>query len=237
MNIFNATVRLIYEDARWFFCKLAILYSTLPVFLFWLIIGTTFELDNAIGAISGPMYFFIFFYAIIGYKAVLPIGMALGSTRKMMLKAFYSVGIVATVFCVMILNLLQCILATLYQRGISSTNILHFGRIFLKEYNFFQYLWIDLMFCIFIFGISFLFTCFLHRIGFVNMLIIIMFASILITLLYYLGILDAPIQWISGWNIKYFYFVTVLGIIGVSSLAGTYPLMANISLNKKATRI
>ena len=236
MNIFKATTRLMYEDARWFFCKLILLYITLPFFIFWVMIGTLVEPQNTMASISGPIYFFVPFYAAIGYKSMLPIGIGLGSTRKIILKSFYVIGITFTIFTVSILNVMQFVLATLYEKGISSANILHVGRLITNEYNFFRFLWIDLMIFVFLFGIVFIFTCITYRFGMVRIFTAIMLVSLITMTFYYLNFLDLPIQWISELNIKAMQIVTGLGITGLLFLAITYPLMSNVSIEKKATR-
>lgn len=235
MKVFKATMLLIYEDARWFFGRLVVFYITIPLFLFWLILGTSFNLDVT-GTISGPMYFFIPLFGAVGYKELLRIGIGLGSTRTVILKSFYFVSVLSIIFTTTIINLLYFVLATLYQNDTSSANIQHFGRIIEKNYDFTIYLWTDLMICIFIFGLTFLFTCITYRVGMVKMLISSFIIPLLATSLYYIGLLDIPLQRISELNVKTLQFITGIGVIGIISLVATYPLMRNASMQKKTTR-
>ena len=75
-----------------------------------------------------------------------------------MLKSFYVIGVSSVFVYMLVLNLLQCILWTLYDRGVSSVSITHAGMFHSSEYQFLPYLWIDLMVGLILFGGAFLST-------------------------------------------------------------------------------
>lgn len=233
MIVAHGTTRLLYEDARWTFGRLLLLYITLPVTLAWIIIGSIFDLDNAIGAISVPTYAFIIGYGVNGFKKILPIGIGLGSTRTQLLKSFYLVSTLSVVFIILILNLLQFLLATLYEQGISSANILHPGRLFISEYQFISYLWIDLMLALFLFGSSFLLYCIMYRFGTKRTLIGSVIIGIAALFLYYSGALSSIPTWFQSLEIHIMYTFTIIGIIGSAILLITYLMMRNVSLVPK----
>lgn len=46
MNAVYGTNRMFYEDVRWFFGKLVILFITVPITLLWLLLGLFFDFEN-----------------------------------------------------------------------------------------------------------------------------------------------------------------------------------------------
>ena len=142
------------------------LYITIPLTLFWLLIGYIFGLGNdVVASISGPAYFFIAFFGIGGFKSLYPVAIGMGSTRIQFLKVFYSVGILGVVLSILFLNVLQYILKTVYLQWDIGANILHPGVLLVDDYHFFTYLWIDLMFGLFLLGIPFLLYSINFRLG------------------------------------------------------------------------
>ncbi|MGY5343625.1 hypothetical protein ACXFAU_14385 [Paenibacillus glucanolyticus] len=234
MNATLGTYRLIYEDARWFIGKLLLLYVTLPLTAVWIIIGT-FELDNTLATIAAPGYFFFIpFYGIMGFKSILPIAVGLGSTRTQLLRSFYAVGVSTVVMYFVILNVVHLLLMTLYERGISTVSTLHVGLLYSSEYQFFAYLWIDLMFGFLLFGGVFFIYCVMYRLGMTWTLVGVMAIGITAMFLFYSGALDAPIAWLSTLNVNAMTGFTIAGIAGLLALLVTYPMMRNASLQPKA---
>lgn len=229
----KGTVRMLYEDALWFLGRFLFLYITLPLTVAWIIIGTAFELENAFGSIPGPAYFFIAFYGVMGYKGILPIATGLGSTRTQILKTFYGIGTFAVVILIVLLNLCQWLLASLYESGISSAHIMHPGMLIYVEYHFLSYLWIDLMIGLFLFGVTFLLTSIIYRLGMTRALIGFTGLGIAGLFLYYSKALDGAIELMLGGNLFSVTTFTTLGIIGLISLLMTYPLMQNAPLIPK----
>ncbi|GAA0382193.1 hypothetical protein [Bacillus horti] len=236
MSSFQGTLRLIYEDSRWFIGKLLFLYITLPLAVAQLTIGILFDLTDATAVIVGPAFFFIPFYAAVGYKGILPIAVSLGSTRTQFLKAFYGVALVATTAFMIVLNLLQLIIITLYDSGISSMKPFHLGVLFVSEYNFISYLWIDLMVGFFMFGAMFLIYTIIYLVGVSKSLMILMGIFIAGLFAYYSGSLQAPLDWIVSLNISAMTYLTLLGGIGLAALVVAYPIMKNASLQPKAKK-
>lgn len=237
MNSAQGTFRLLYEDAAWFMGKLLLLYVTLPLTVAWILVGISFDLSETLSTIAAPAYFFFIpFYGIMGFKSLLPIGVSLGSTRTQILRSFYGVGLIAVFVYVLIFNVLQGVIWTLYDQGISSVRILHPGILYSSEYQFLPYLWIDLMSSLVLFSGAFFIYSIMYRLGMKWTLIGAMIMGIAGMFLYYSGALDAPFDWISNLNVKVMSGFTVAGIIGLIALFATYPMMRNASLQPKANR-
>lgn len=237
MSSTHGTFRLIYEDASWFLGKLLLLYITLPLTAAWIIIGTSFDMDKTVSSISSPAYFFFIpFYGVMGFKSLLPVAVSLGGTRTQMLKSFYVIGVSSVFVYMLVLNLCQWLLWTLYERGVSSVSITHAGMLHSSEYQFLPYLWIDLMVGLSLFGGAFFIYCITYRAGMTRTLIVIMIIAIAAMFLYYSGMLEAPIVWLSTLNKNAMTGFTIAGIAGLAALFATYPMMRNASLQPKQQR-
>ncbi|MBH5317533.1 hypothetical protein I6N90_06845 [Paenibacillus sp. GSMTC-2017] len=237
MNAVQGTVRLIYEDARWFLGKLLLLYITLPLTAVWIIIGISSDSGEASSFIGGPAYFFFVpFYAILGFKSLLPIAVGLGSTRTQLLKIFLTVGISAVFTVMLFLNICQWLLWTLYERGVSSASISHPGTLYSNEFMFLPYLWIDLMLALVLFGGAFFIYCITYRLGMTRTLIGTMIIGILALFLYYSGVIETPMQWIAKLKINAITAFTLVGVAGIGALLATYPMMRNASLVPKGKK-
>lgn len=237
MSSTHGTFRLIYEDASWFLGKLLLLYVTLPLTAAWIILGTSFDMEKSISSIAAPAYFFFIpFYGIMGFKSLLPIAVSLGSTRSQMLKTFYAVGVVSVLAYTLILNLCQWLLWTLYERGVSSVSIMHPGLLHSSEHAFLPYLWIDFMVGLVLFGCAFFIYCITYRVGMTWSLIGLMIIAIASMFLYYSGMLQTPIEWLSTMNMSAITGFTLAGIAGLAALLATYPMMRNASLQPKQKR-
>lgn len=233
MNSMKGTLRLVSEDALWFLGKFLFLYITIPLTVGWILIGLFFGIpDNTVAAISGPAYFFIPMFAVMGFRSLLPIAVAFGGTRTQLLKVFYGTGIAAVFMSVLFLNILQYILVatTINDR---SVNILHPGVFVLEDYYFFSYLWIDLMVGLSLFGLAFVFYCFIYRLGMKKSAIIVMLLAITGMFLYYGGVMDSSsFEWIWNHDLHPLTFFTLAGLLGLGALFVTYPLMRNAPLNE-----
>ena len=239
MNSLYGTVRLVFEDSLWFFGKLLFLYITIPLTLVWLLIGYIFGIGNdVVVSISGPTYFFVPFFAIVGFKSLYPIVIGLGSTRTQFLKVFYGVSILGSVLSFLLLNVMQFILKTVFLQWDINSNILHPGEFLVNEYHFFSYLWIDLMFGLFLIGVAFLLYSVNFRLGMTKSMIVLMLLSLVMMFLYYGGYLNKSMDWFLGMDFDALKLnlITLLGFCGIGALLLTYPMMRNASLKPKARK-
>ncbi|RDW17490.1 hypothetical protein CWR48_13270 [Oceanobacillus arenosus] len=239
MNSLYGTFRLVSEDALFYLGKLMLLYITIPVTLLWVIIGYIFGLgEDVFASISGPTYFFIALFAINGYKTLYPVAIGMGSTRVQLLKVYYGVGISAVVICITILNVLQYILKTVYLQWEIKANIFHPGVFLVDGYHFFAYLWIDLMFGLFLFGVPFLLYSINFRLGFRKSIMILMLLSAIFMVLYYGGYLSDSMEWFLGLDLDALgmTLITLLGLCSVGALLLSYPIMRNASLKSKSRK-
>ena len=63
-----------------------------------------------------------------------------------------------------------------------------------------------------------------------------MIIAIAVMFLYYSGMLEAPIVWLSTLNMNAMTGFTIAGIAGLAALLTTYPMMRNASLQPKQQR-
>lgn len=240
MNSLYGTVRLVSEDALYFFFgKLLFLYITIPLTLVWLLVGYVFEIGNdVVASISGPTYFMISFFGIVGFKSLFPIAIGMGSTRIQFLKVFYGVSIFGVILSILFLNVLQLILKTVYLQWDIHATILHPGVILVDEYHFFIYLWVDLMLGLFLLGVPFLLYSINFRLGFQKSIIFLMLLSFVGMFLYYGGYLNNSMEWSLGLDLDALRMILInfLGLCGLGALLLTYPIMRNASLKPKARK-
>lgn len=239
MNALYGTFRLVSKDALFLLGKFLFLYLTIPLTILWLCIGYIFGLsDDVVASISGPAYCFIVIFALWGYKSLYPVAIGMGSTRIQLLKVYYSVGIVAVVISVTFLNVLQYILKTLYLQWEIGANILHPGLLLVDGYHFFAYLWIDLMFGLFLFGVPFLLYSINFRLGFRKSIMMLMLLSAVFMVLYYGGYLNSSMEWFLGLDFDSLKMtlITILGLCSVGALLLSYPIMRNAPIKPKTSK-
>lgn len=232
MNSQGAVFRFIYEDASWYFAKLMLLFITVPLTIVWIIAGLVFDLDQGtLAAISGPAYFFLAGFGLFGFKSLFSISIGMGSTREQFLKAFYSVGIGGVVFSILCLNICQYALVTIYQWKSVEAGILHVARLFLDEYRFFDYLWIDLMAGMASFGLSFFCYAIIYRIGFIRSVIMFMIVTVAGIFLYYGGTISALFDWMSNFKMSAMAIASCIGAVSLAALFATYPMLRHAPLH------
>ena len=239
MNSLYGTVRLVSEDSLWFFGKLLFLYITIPVTLIWLLIGYIFGLgDETVVSIAGPAYSFAPIFAIAGFKSLYPIAIGLGSTRTQFLKVFYSVGLLSVVLSILFVNVLHGLLKAVFQQWDIDSNIFQPGLFLVNDYHFLTYLWIDLMFVLFLLGISFLLYSIKFRLGTQKSLFVLMLLSLVTMFLYYGGYLTNSMDWFMELDLAALKMklISLIGLSGIIALLVTYPIMRNASLKPKARK-
>ncbi|WP_411553743.1 hypothetical protein [Paenibacillus lautus] len=232
MNAQSAVFRLIYEDVSWYFAKLMLLFITVPLTIVWIIAGLVFDLDReTIAAISGPAYYFLAYFGFVGFKSLFPISIGMGSTREQFLKAYYGMGLGGIIFSVLCLNICQYALITIYQWNSVEAGILHAARLFLEEYHFFGYLWIDLMVGMTCFGLSFFGNAIVYRVGFMRCVIMLMIVTVAGIFLYYGGAISALFDLMSNIKMSAMAIVSCIGAVSVVALFATYPMLRHAPLH------
>lgn len=232
MNARSAVFRLLYEDVSWYFAKLMLLFITVPLTIVWIIAGLVFDLDReTLAAISGPAYFFFAGFGLFGFKSLFSISIGMGSTREQFLKAYYGVGIGCVIFSVLCLNICQYALVTIYQWNSVEAGILHAARLFLEEYHFFDYLWIDLMMGMACFGLSFFGYAIVYRVGFIRSVIMFMIVTVAGIFLYYGGTISALFDWMSNFKMSAMAIASCVGAVSLAALFATYPMLRHAPLH------
>jgi hypothetical protein len=234
MSAIQGNLYMIYRDARWMLGQILFLYVILPLMFLWFLIGLLFNLTpEVVTAIPIPVYINIVIFAVVGFKPLYPSAVGLGSTRTQYLKTFYLVGL-ASVFTVMLLlNICQYLLKSVYQQVFGWSNILHPGLLVRPDYHFFTYFWADLMLGLFLFCLTFLIYCIWCRLGTPKMMLIVILFFSGVSLLYYSGSLGNWYIWLSGLNIRPLGYFNLLGAVGLLTLSITYPLMRDAPLQPK----
>lgn len=233
MSSWKGVFRLLFEDVSWYFGKLLLLCVTVPVTIVWIIIGIFFELnDTTIAAISGPTYGFVALFSILGFKPLFALAVASGSTRGQFMKVFYCVGLAVISFTILCLNVFQYVLVTVYKQYMVEAQILHPARLFLKEYHFSSYLWVDLMFGLALFGLTTLVYIILYRVGFTRSLVMFMSVTIIGLFLYYGKIIPSIFNgfWVEMSAME---VVTFIGAMSLLALFATYPMMRHAPLHPR----
>jgi len=234
MSAIQGNLYMIYHEARWTMVQVLFLYIILPLMVLWVLIGLLFNLTPDVAtAIPVPVYINIAIIAVIGFKPLYLSAVSLGSTRVQYLKAFYLVGLGSVFTAMLLLNICQYLLKTVYQQLFGWSKILHPGLLVQPDYHFITYLWVDLMIGLFLFGLTFLIYSLWHRLGTSKILFIAMIVLSGITLLYYGGTLISWYTRLSGLNISPSGYFTLLGAAGLLALFLTYPLMRNAPLQPK----
>lgn len=238
MNMNSGTFRIVYEDARFAFAQLLILYITIPILLLWLTIGYFFNLgEEVIAAISGPTYFFIMLFAVNSFKTIFPVAIGMGSTRVNLLKTFYVVGLASVLVVTFILNILQWILVTFYGRWNVAAHILHPGTFLHREYTFLSYYVMDFMVGIFLFSFAFLLYSIYYRLGFKRSVIWLTALVIVSTLLQYSGLINFSLwKWIAAQDLSDMVIFTFVIVISLIALFITYPIMRNAPLTARSKK-
>lgn len=234
-NATRGTMRIITEDALYFFGKILFLYITLPLFIGWIAIGYFFDLPfDTVHSISGPAYFFIPTFAIEGYRSLyLPV-IGLGGTRKLLLKSFYKIGLLSVSIMVVILNIVQYLLLTIQSQFNDHVVILHPGTFLEPNYHFLGYLAIDLVFAFFLFGVSFLLYAIYFRLGFRKSMIAVIAIVLAGMVINYSGWLSIDFTRLLNAGGITLLFLTFC--ISLLSLVLTYPLLKDAPLKPKTKR-
>ena len=238
MSLYIGTIRMVSEDALYIFGKILFLFITIPLFLFWILLGSFVELGNdVVAAISGPAYFIIPIFAMSGFKSLLPTAVGMGSTRTELLKVFYGVGIVGVTITIFCLNILQQFLVRLYDQLNVQANILHPGTFFNMDYTFWSYFLIDLLFGIFLFCFTFLLFSLYYRLGLKKSIVTLMILTITGLLLIYSNTLKPNhFEWIWNHSLSDLTVYFIILLISFAALFTTFPILKHAPLKPKTKK-
>ena len=236
MTIINGNFRLIYDVVRVYLGKVLFLYITIPLMVLYVIIGLVFNPSPTtfITGIPIPAYIHIILFAISGFRPLFPISVGMGSTRIQFIKHYYLMGLGTTIATILFLNVCQYILMSTFDWLMGWSNIMHPAVFFLNEYQFLSFFGVDLMVGLFLFGVSFLIYCIWHRIGTVNIVLVMMALVIPIFFLYFGGMIGSWFTWMESFNFSAATIFVIFGAIGLGALFSTYPLMRHAPLHPKA---
>lgn len=238
MSSLNGTIRLISEDALYFFGKVMLLYVVLPLTVVWVSLELLFGAAIIGVSISATAYFFIVFFAVGSHLSIYKVAIGLGSTRTQLLKAYYGIGLGAIFVSLLLLNILQFLLQSLFIQLDLQLRISHPWEDFAGGYHFFSLLGMDLLFGIFLFGVSFLLYSIFFRLGMRKTTFLFMSLLLIGMLLYYGGYLGNGMEWVSGLDtetVKWL-LIAMLGVGGIGAILLSYPIMRNASLHLKTRR-
>jgi len=237
MSAVKGNLYMLYHDAWWTLGRVLFLYIILPLMALWVLVGLLFDLSpDVMTTISIPVYANVAIFALIGFKPLYLFAVGMGSTREQYLKSFYLVCLIAVFAVMLMLNICQYILKVVYQQIFGWSNILHPGLLVQPDYHFMIYLWVDLMFGLFLFGLTFLVYSIWYRLGTSKMLIIAMIIFSGLALLYYGETLNTWFNRLIDLNITPLNCFNIFGAAGLIVLSLTYPLMRNAPLQPKQSR-
>jgi len=151
------------------------------------------------------------------------------------IKVYYFVGLAVISLAILCLNVCQYMLVTVYKQYMVEAQILHPARIFLKEYQFFPYLWVDLMVVLALFGFTFLINTILYRMGITRSLIMFMSVTIIGLFLYYGEVFLGIFSWFS-FEMSAMEVVTLIGTVSLLALFATYPMIRHAPLHPRPKR-
>lgn len=231
MNAAKGTNRLILDDMRLYL----IIFSSIALMLtiVYLAIGFIFDVTYTT-QLFGPMYGGICTFAIAGILTLFPVAIGMGSTRTQFMKSFYIISVWMVVGTITILNVIYFIMHLLHEYGTLSVTFYQPGMLHSNQYQFFPYLWIDLMTGFLVLGLSIFITVCWIRLGMRNFFVMLFGVGLIITLIFTLSNLSEFMLWIAGVNRMGVF--TALGVIGGALLLSTYPMMKNAPLTMKGRK-
>ncbi|WP_026701921.1 hypothetical protein [Salibacterium aidingense] len=154
MNTFKGPFRLLLKEMRPTFYINTLV--TLVLMAFFIILGFwTESADNstvAVGVIFGPYYAIFLAYPFIifpGYRYIL----SLGGTRKQFMKAALMSAVLYVLLAMLILNGLHFLSESIVSFGNHSISFFHMADLVNGE-NPLLYLWVDILWCLFLFGVG-----------------------------------------------------------------------------------
>lgn len=223
----SGTARLIYSDIR----KISQLMWLITLLLAtgWVIFGLTLDSTGFSTNISGPLYIGLFVvYPIIAVTNSFKYAIGFGSTRIQFLKVFYWMGLLMVFINMFLFNVLYALLDTLTKRGILGFEFLHTGM--MSSHNgFMDYVWIDVMTGLALFGITFFIAATWFRFGFIRFSIGFTVIAFIGYIFYVTDAYDTFIEW--TFTLDSLVGFGLFGLVGLVLLFATFPLLRNAPLH------
>ncbi|WP_054706036.1 hypothetical protein [Bacillus sp. JCM 19041] len=228
MNTFKGPFRIVFEDLRiqlfiigGITIVLSIVYFLLGVF------ASADEVFNA-GASFGPIYGLLLFYPFFFFNRPYQFTLAFGGTRKQFLLAVFSAGAILIVAGGLLLNSLYFLNQFLVDHGYSMGTIFHMADLG-ESTNPLLYIWIDLLWCTFLFGIGTAMSSLWFYLGTLRTMIVATIVGIGLISYVTFGSLGSFFEFIV---MNYLSFVHITGLLGLLGLLFTYLLMRNGPLER-----
>ncbi|WP_413381742.1 hypothetical protein [Alkalihalobacillus sp. 1P02AB] len=169
MNTFKGPFLILFEDLRFQIYIILLITFFLEVFMVGL--GLLLNVDQFAAVVFGPIYGLFIIYPFILFNKSYKYTLAFGGTRKQFLFATYlNVGLFLLI-TMLILNGMYQLNQWVFDRGISSAQFIHAGWIH-ESTNAFLYIWTDILWGVFAFGLGFMMNSVWYYFGTVKALIV-----------------------------------------------------------------
>ncbi|CDQ40533.1 MULTISPECIES: hypothetical protein [Virgibacillus] len=233
MNTFKGPFRVMFEDLRVQFYILTTITAVLSIF--YIILGMLFSSDGSFnaGASFGPYYgmflIYPFFIFTKGFKYIISFG---GTRKQFLFSAFINAGIFILIGS-LVLNGLYVLNNYLIEQGISSGTLFHMGDL-VNESGFFLYLWVDILWGIFLFGIGFLINSVWQYFGTFRLLMGSTVVLLLLITYVTFGDISKVIQFIV---VDHLAFVHIVAGFGIVAFIISYFLIKDGPIERGAVRL
>ncbi|MGG3928019.1 hypothetical protein ABET51_18815 [Metabacillus fastidiosus] len=231
MNTFKGPFRIMFEDLRFQFYILAGVTSFLSIL--YIVLGIFVPSDDKfmVGVSFGPFYGFFLIYPFLFYSKAFKYIVSFGGTRKQfLLSSFLNISLFL-IIAVLLLNIFYFLTDYLVSEGISKGTLFHMGDL-VSGAGIYLYPWIDLLWGIVLFSISFFLSSVWYYYGTLRTMIgLTAFALLAITFIT-LGNLNDIISFII---IHHLAFVHILAAVGIVMMILSYFIMRNGPLERGKT--
>lgn len=223
-STFNGPFKLMFEDLKK--QTIVILSITLGVVILFSISGHLF--GDFTGSIFGPIYGFFLIYPFLLYNKTYKCVLSLGGTRRQYLLS----TIINTVLFICIntafLNVIYQLNLYLSENNLNPVHLQHVGLLFQSD-NPVLYWWVDVVLCVFLFGVFLLVNSLWFYLGTIRILIgLTMIGGLFVVWFTNEGmgkIIDLFVNHLLS-------FINILGFIGLCGMALSYLIMRNGPLER-----
>lgn len=228
MNALKGPFRLMFEDMRIQFYILTGI--TVALWLFFLVLGMS--VDTFMGTLFGPYYGLFAIYPFLVYNKGYVYTLALGGTRKQFLFSMLAASGLFIVICMAVLNGIYQLNAFLLNQGIINIPLFHMGEL-VGSANPLLYFWVDLLWCVFLFGVSFGINSVWFYFGTVRFLLGL--TGVALVVIAYLAFAD--LRTLFTWIVEnHLVFLHVMGAVGFAAAGLSYVIMKNGPLERGGER-
>ena len=223
MNTFTGPFRLMLKEmSMTFYINTAI---TFVLFIFFNFLGFIDAEKSGSFILFGPFIIVFLLYPFINFKGYQYI-LSLGGTRKHFVWAFYLSALIYSVIGVIFLNVLYYLSVNIFDSG--SVKFMHLAS-FVNDANMLVYLWVDISWILFVFGLGMIAKTIWFNFGTIISLAI---ATVLLIAAMVMIVFGDISRLVEGILNNYLPFVTILLGISIVFLLASYLLMKNAPLEK-----